>query len=411
MNEPNADTPASDPGPGDTRRAASSRPGTGLEGAIAGMLVLVCLVGISLGVRAVASSPTEKLPAPGSVIKADLSEWKIDTPTHLKAGVYTYDISNTGAMEHEMLVMKTDLAPSALPMKNGDINEDALPPISDGDNIAPGKSQTRTIDLSKPGTYLFVCNIPGHFKEGMYTYVTVDPAPASVAATALPASGSTINAVLSEWKVLTPTQLPTGSYNYHITNVGTMEHEMLVMKTDLAANQLPMKGGDINEDALVPMSDGPNIAPGGSQNRKIDLTKPGTYLFVCNIPGHFKQGMYTYVTVKPRPVVTTNAVLSEWKIVTPTVVKPGVYTYHMTNVGTMEHEMLVMKTDLPANKLPMKNGDINEDALPPISDGENIPPGKSQDRKIDLSKPGTYLFVCNIPGHFKQGMYTYVTVR
>jgi uncharacterized cupredoxin-like copper-binding protein len=170
MNEPHAANPAPAPGAGDTRR---SRPGSGLEGAIAGMLVLICLVGISLGVRAVASSPVEKLPVPGSVIKADLSEWKIDTPTHLKAGVYTYDISNTGAMEHEMLVMKTDLAPSALPLKNGDIDEEALPPISDGENIAPGKSQTRTIDLSKPGTYLFVCNIPGHFKAGMYTYVTV----------------------------------------------------------------------------------------------------------------------------------------------------------------------------------------------------------------------------------------------
>jgi uncharacterized cupredoxin-like copper-binding protein len=314
-------------------------------------------------------------------------------------------------MEHEMLVMKTDLAPSALPLKNGDIDEEALPPMSDGENIAPGKSQTRTIDLSKPGTYLFVCNIPGHFKEGMYTYVTVDPAPASAAATAVRPSGSTLNAVLSEWKVLTPTQLPAGSYNYHITNVGTMEHEMLVMKTDLPANKLPMKGGDIDEEALPPISDGENIAPGKSQDRKIDLTKPGTYLFVCNIAGHFKAGMYTYVTVKPRPVVKTNAVLSEWKIVTPTLVKPGVYTYHMTNVGTMEHEMLVMKTDLPADQLPLKGGDIDEDALPPISDGENIAPGKSQDRKIDLSKPGTYLFVCNIPGHFKAGMYTYVTVR
>jgi hypothetical protein len=132
----------------------------------------------------------------------------------------------------------------------------------------------------------------------MYTYVTVDPAAGTTAAAPLPASGSTVNAVLSEWKVLTPTQLPTGSYNYHITNVGTMEHEMLVMKTDLPANKLPMKGGDIDEEALPPISDGENIAPGGSQNRKIDLTKPGTYLFVCNIAGHFKAGMYTYVTVR-----------------------------------------------------------------------------------------------------------------
>ena len=44
--------------------------------------------------------------------------------------------------------------------------------LSDGDNINPGKSQTRTVDLT-PGKYLFVCNIAGHFMSGMYTAVTV----------------------------------------------------------------------------------------------------------------------------------------------------------------------------------------------------------------------------------------------
>lgn len=45
--------------------------------------------------------------------------------------------------------------------------------ISDGDNIAPGATQTRSIDLSQPGTYLFVCNLPGHFKAGMSQVITV----------------------------------------------------------------------------------------------------------------------------------------------------------------------------------------------------------------------------------------------
>ena len=47
--------------------------------------------------------------------------------------------------------------------------------LSDGDNIDPNGTQTRTVDLSQAGTYLFVCNIPGHFKAGMYTVVTVSP--------------------------------------------------------------------------------------------------------------------------------------------------------------------------------------------------------------------------------------------
>ena len=40
--------------------------------------------------------------------------------------------------------------------------------FSDGENIDPSGSQARTVDLA-PGTYLFVCNIPGHFKNGMFT--------------------------------------------------------------------------------------------------------------------------------------------------------------------------------------------------------------------------------------------------
>ena len=112
------------------------------------------------------------------------------------------------------------------------------------------------------------------------------------------AVGSTIDATLSEWKIAMPTTLAAGKYDFHITNVGKMEHEMIVIKTNLAPAQLPLKNGDINEDALPPMSDGPNVAPGATQNRTIDLTKPGRYLFVCNLPGHFANHMYTYVTVK-----------------------------------------------------------------------------------------------------------------
>ncbi len=47
--------------------------------------------------------------------------------------------------------------------------------VSDGDNIDPGGTQTRTVDLTQPGSYLFVCNIPGHFKAGMFSAVTVTP--------------------------------------------------------------------------------------------------------------------------------------------------------------------------------------------------------------------------------------------
>ena len=45
--------------------------------------------------------------------------------------------------------------------------------MTDGDDIAAGGTQVRTIDMTKPGQYVFMCNIPGHFHEGMYAVVTV----------------------------------------------------------------------------------------------------------------------------------------------------------------------------------------------------------------------------------------------
>src|SRR5207253_769099 len=73
---------------------------------------------------------------------------------------------------------RPDRPPSGYPVdKDGNIIEDGpgITLVSDGDNIDAGKTQTRTADLTQPGSYLFVCNIPGHFKAGMFRVVTVTP--------------------------------------------------------------------------------------------------------------------------------------------------------------------------------------------------------------------------------------------
>ena len=94
------------------------------------------------------------------------------------AGQANFTITNIGTIQHELLVFKSALPPSAYPLdKDGNIIEDGpgINLLSDGDNIDPGRTQTRTVDLTQPGTYLFVCNIPGHFKAGMFSVVTVTP--------------------------------------------------------------------------------------------------------------------------------------------------------------------------------------------------------------------------------------------
>jgi uncharacterized cupredoxin-like copper-binding protein len=137
--------------------------------------------GASEGPSAAPSAPAAAASAAPSAAALDgqtvtLSEWKVAMPTTVKAGKATFTISNAGATQHELLVFKSDLAPSAYPTDAAGIVEDGagVTVLSDGENIDPGKTQMRTVDLT-PGTYLFVCNIPAHFAQGMYTVVTVTP--------------------------------------------------------------------------------------------------------------------------------------------------------------------------------------------------------------------------------------------
>ena len=234
------------------------------------------------------------IPPTGTAIY--VSEWSVGLPTSMLAGQANFSITNIGTIQHETLVFKSDLAPSAYPVDSkGNIIEDGpgISLVSRGDKIDPGKTQTRTVDLTQPGTYLFVCNLPGHFKAGMFRVVTVTPPSAEQAY---------IPAALAEWHVAVPSTIKAGTVNLEVANFGTIQHELLIFKSDLAPSAYPVdSNGHIIENGpgITLVSDGDNIDPGKTQTRKVDLTQPGTYLFVCNIPGHFKAGMFTVVTVTP----------------------------------------------------------------------------------------------------------------
>ncbi len=111
---------------------------------------------------------------------ATLTEWKVAlSQSSFKPGRYTFTINNAGKVEHELIAFKTDLAPADLPLRpDGSVNEEAprLHNVTDGDDIAAGGTQTRTINLNAPGTYVFVCNLPAHFAQGMVEVIHVSAA-------------------------------------------------------------------------------------------------------------------------------------------------------------------------------------------------------------------------------------------
>ena len=54
------------------------------------------------------------------------------------------------------------------------VDEDAksLHPVDEQEDIAAGSTTSLTVDL-KPGRYVAICNLPGHYQQGMYASFTV----------------------------------------------------------------------------------------------------------------------------------------------------------------------------------------------------------------------------------------------
>jgi len=122
--------------------------------------------------------------AKASKVDVALKEWTIAPSTaSVKAGDITFTVSNNGTTAHEMVIIKSDLAPDALPVdENGKVLEDDLDAIDEVDAFAAGTTEELTVNLAA-GKYILICNIlenpPGqeavsHYQNGMATAFTVE---------------------------------------------------------------------------------------------------------------------------------------------------------------------------------------------------------------------------------------------
>ncbi len=88
-----------------------------------------------------------------------------------KAGKLKITLENKGKIPHELVLLKTASAANALRVAGaGRVSEKAS--VGEVSETAAGTTKSKTLDL-KPGNYLYVCNIPGHYGDGMYGTLTV----------------------------------------------------------------------------------------------------------------------------------------------------------------------------------------------------------------------------------------------
>jgi uncharacterized cupredoxin-like copper-binding protein len=123
---------------------------------------------------AATTTSTTSSSKPASTLILTETEFKItpSSPTAAKGGSLKVTVKNSGATAHALTVN----APSG--------------PVSSGD-IAPGASATITVDISKAGSYTFVCPIDGHARLGMKGVLVVGGASASASGGAAVATSST----------------------------------------------------------------------------------------------------------------------------------------------------------------------------------------------------------------------------
>ncbi len=93
----------------------------------------------------------------------------------VEAGAVTFRVANDGAVVHNFRVIKTDLAPDALPIDSATskVDEGQVDVRASRDDISPGSSVELTVDL-EPGSYVLICNIPTHYQRGTLAGFTVE---------------------------------------------------------------------------------------------------------------------------------------------------------------------------------------------------------------------------------------------
>ena len=119
------------------------------------------------------SSTTSSAGSDTGGVSATEKDFSIDLATSsAPAGSVTFNISNEGPSAHEFVIIKTDDAPDALPVKDNTVEEDKVDVVDEAEDIAPSTTATLTTDL-EAGSYVIICNIPTHYGLGMHAAFTV----------------------------------------------------------------------------------------------------------------------------------------------------------------------------------------------------------------------------------------------
>ena len=106
----------------------------------------------------------------GKTVRVTMNEWSLKPGVaSVPKGNVTFEVVNEGKEGHELVILKTDLPPTALKMRT---NEDKVDEAASGTNegevedVEAGRTKSATLAVTQ-GHYVLVCNVAGHYRLGM----------------------------------------------------------------------------------------------------------------------------------------------------------------------------------------------------------------------------------------------------
>jgi hypothetical protein len=241
-----------------------------------------------------ASAPAAAAEAPAGPAQVTITatDFKLDLPAQIPAGVVSLHLVNHGKELHQAQVIRLEdgktLDDFAKAMKQNGPPPSWVKFLGGPNGIAPDQDANSTMVLS-PGHYAVLCFIPGldgvpHVMKGMIQPFEVT-AGAGAPADQLPAADITVK--IADYSFEPSQPITPGHHTILVENAGPQQHEIVLLKLS------PGKSvGDFGKWAMAGMKGAPPGVPlgglgslekGGSGVFSVDLA-PGDYGFICFVP-------------------------------------------------------------------------------------------------------------------------------
>ena len=212
-----------------------------------------------------------------------------------------FDVTNGGKSFHAFAV--TDATEGAGPAIPGSEIGSANSPLK------PGQGGQASFIPSKAGTYFYICAVPGHREQGMEGKIIVSEKSAAPPAQAAAPTGTKVSFNLnflesSDFRTLAFNALPEeeghnpdfkvksgDSITFTATNAGKSFHAFAVVSDVDDPNTMVF-------NSAIKSANSP-LKPGESGKVTFTAGAPGSYHYICTVPGHAALGMSGNFIVEP----------------------------------------------------------------------------------------------------------------